>query len=169
MAAYATIADLIARYDVRTIGDLVNDDNTQADTSEVLADADGVILAALTDASGEIDASLLRGKRYTRTDLAGLTGNAANHLKRITCKIAFWLLWERRPAWENDSYEQSKADARRALKELASGEEVFELEAQQNAGNISSDGPSRQQLDLLNLPRDRYNRFYPDRQLPWGK
>lgn len=166
MAAYASIADMLKRYDVRTIGDLINDDGTKANAAAVAADANGVIAAALETAAGEIDSACFRGKRYTPTDLAGLTGNSLALLKHLNCKIAFWLLWERRPVWDQDQYEQAKNAPRGMLDQLKRGESIFEVAAVEEAGNPSVTGPTRADLKNLNLLRDRMHRFYPDRFLP---
>lgn len=164
MTAYATAADMIARYDVRTIGDLVFDDGTAADSSDISSSS--VVTAALDDAAGEIEAALLRGGRYTRADLQSLTGNSLSYLKRINCKLAFWYLWERRPAWDNDQYEQSKADARRVIQQLASGQEIFDLDKVVDAGTPMVTAPTQAEFDRRNLPIERFSRFYPPRVLP---
>jgi phage gp36-like protein len=166
MAAYASIADLVKRYDVRTIGELIKDDGTAANSAAVTADANGIIAAALETASGEVESACLRGKRYTVTDLAGLTGNSQALLKHLTCKIAFWLLWERRPVWDQDQYEQAKNAPRGMLDQLKRGESIFEVAAVETAGNPSVTGPTRADLSRLNLIRDRMHRYYPDRHLP---
>ncbi len=166
MAAYASIADMLKRYDVRTIGDLINDDGTAASSAEVLADADGIIAAALETASGEVESACFRGKRYTVTDLQGLTGNQSALLKSLVCKLAFWFLWERRPVWDQDQYEQAKNAPRGMLDRLKRGEDVFDIEAVKTAGNPSVTGPTRADLTNLNLIRDRLYKYYPDRHLP---
>ncbi len=166
MAAYASIADMLKRYDVRTVGDLINDDGTAADSVAVAADANGVIAAALETAAGEIESACLRGKRYTVADLTALTGNSLALLKHLNCKIAFWLLWERRPVWDQDQYEQAKNAPRGMLDQLKRGESIFDVPAVETAGNPSVTGPTRADLTRLNLIRDRLHRYYPDRHLP---
>ena len=79
--AYASVADLKKRFDVRTLGDLASDDGTQVASANLPADEN--VLAALDDASGEIDSAVLVARRYTTSDLTALTGNSLAYLKRL--------------------------------------------------------------------------------------
>mgnify|MGYP000599987038 CR=1 FL=1 len=163
--AYAAATDLTARYDWRSIADLVLDNGTAA-VNQAAVESSAIVATALDDASGEVETSLKRGGRYSTANLAAVSGNSLALLKRITCKIAFWYLWERRPSWaENDQYDQAKGDARRFIEQLRSGELVFDLDDQKDAGNIETSGPTRLNLDSMNLMRDRYSDFYPPRFL----
>lgn len=165
--AYATIADLLKRYDWRNVGDLILDNGNQADQGTIAADASGIIAAALDTASGEIDSAVMRGQRYTATDLAGLTGHSLALLKSLCCKLAFWNLWERRPSWgDPDQFETTRQQARGVLKELKTGEAIFDIEKVKDAGNISSQSMTRMQVEGLNLMRDRLGKFFPPRFLP---
>lgn len=169
MAAYATPAQMIDRYDVRTIGQLVSDSGIQVNHQDLLANAK--VLAALVDASGEIEASVLQAKRYTTTDLAALTGNSANHLIRITCVIAFGFLWERRPyADDDDENGRGKAEkrARNALEQLRKGQTIFDVEAVKEAGLPEVNEPSIQRIQQQNLAVDQARgHIYPRRRLPY--
>lgn len=170
MAALITGSDLIARYDVRTIGDLVNDDGTAASSGTITGGANAVITAALEDASGEFIAALRQGGRYTEDDLTSLTGNSLAHMKRIVCKIAFWHLWERRASWDDDERaDAARSDARRALQDLRQGVTVFDLTSQVNAGNPSVSVPTVLEIRQSNLLVDRVREgggMYPRRQFP---
>jgi len=171
MASYASPADLVARYDARTIGDLAGDAGTRVSSANILTDTN--VQTALDDASGEIEAALLKGKRYTAAILAGLTGNSLALLKRICCQIAIARLWERRPWIGTDdqvSAEQALQDARAALAKLKSGEEVFDLLPQENAGLGQISTPSRVNVRARNLQVDELRgKIYPRRREPYGE
>jgi phage gp36-like protein len=130
--AYATPSDLIQRYDVRSIGQLVSDDDTMQSGDELLTDPN--VLAALDDASGRIDAACLIGQRYLPTDLANLTGNSAFYLARLACQLAFTYLRRRRSidGEELPEYEEAKED----LERLRTGVLIFgDVQAVVDAGN----------------------------------
>lgn len=158
---YATPADLLKRFDARTVGDLAADDGKRVVPSALLTDPN--VSAVLDDASGEIEAALLQGERYSATDLANLTGNSQQYLKRICCEIAFGLLWRRRP-WADD---QQRLDAiKRAdehLERLRKGERVFDVVAVKDAGLPDVTGVTIADLENLNLLRDRTFHYYPAR------
>jgi phage gp36-like protein len=163
--SYATIANLIDRYDAREIGDLIADDNNRKEAID-LAD-DPILTAFLQDASGQVEAALVVAERYSAAELSGLTGNSAAHLVRITCDIAMSLLATRRPG-------RLKTEARKAIVETAEahlerlrkGENIFNLADQREAGAPSIGGPSTLDLQNLNLVRDRTRNYYPGRRLP---
>jgi hypothetical protein len=160
-------ADLIKRYDVRTLGDLVNDDGTQATPAELLSH--DVVLTAIETAIGEMYASCLRGNRYTTTDLENLTGPSLAYAKHLVCKIAFWLIYERRPLYDIDQYEIAKQAARGALDQLKRGETIFDVAAVESAGQPSVVSPTRVQLQNNGLMRDRLTNYFPPRHLPNGQ
>lgn len=163
--AYASASDLIARKDARTLGDLVSDDNLRAEQVDLATNT--VLLAALDDASGEVDAALMQGKRYSAADLADLTGNSLAYLKRITCDIAFALLWNRRGYTGSDAQQAAIEDSRKALERLRKGENVFNLEAQKDAGLPAITGATRVQRQQLNLIAGKARgHFYPHETLP---
>lgn len=167
MAAYATPADLITRYDARVVGDLVSDSGIKVNRQDLQDHA--VLLAILLDASGEIDAAILQAKRYTAAQLAALTGNSLNHLKRLTCTIAFGLLWERRPwADEDDSgREEAQKRARQALESLRKGITIFDVEDAKDAGLPDSYEPPIQRIQSANLIVDQARgHYYPHRRRP---
>lgn len=161
--AYASADDLVKRYDARTLGDLCSD--TGVRVSEVALPTNPKILAALDDASGEIDAALMQAKRYTTADLASLTGNSLAYLKRLTCTIAFAGLWNRRPSVDDMDRDEALKQARQALDRLRRGENVFDLEDQKSAGLPEVKEPSVSSIDRLNLTVDRARRgYYPRRK-----
>jgi len=167
--AYATAADLILRKDSRTLGDLVSDAGTRV--SEAGLASDTKLAAALDDASGQVDAALLRGGMYQPADLTSLTGNSLAYLKRITCDIAFWLLWERRPAYDdNPRRDAAQERAEEHLDNLRTGKAIFDVPANIEAGKAEITGPSRVAIQDLNLLADRCRgSFYPMRETPHNR
>src|SRR5690242_5903704 len=106
--SYATNPDMLARYDARTVGDLVNDTDIRQTPDQLLTDAN--LTAALSDACGMVNTAAVVGQRYTPAELAALTGDDLNILKRLVCDIAFVYLANRRgvkPAQYEDAYTRS--------------------------------------------------------------
>jgi phage gp36-like protein len=167
MSAYATPADLLKRYDARTVGQLVSDNGISSNRQDLQDHP--VLLAMLEDASGEIDSAVLQAKRYSTADLAALTGNTLALLKRITCTIAFGLLWERRP-WsddEDDGRQQAQKRARDLLADLRKGVAVFDVEAAEEAGLPAVETTSIQRIQSNNWTVDAARgHYYPARRLP---
>lgn len=159
--AYATPADLIKRYDVRTIGDLAGDTGERVLADDVATDAN--VLELLDDASGEIDAALLVGGMYSPADLTGLAGANAKKLVRLTCDIATLYLFERRPAYDPDRTEVLRERYKQSLTDLRKGENVFNISDNIAAGKPSIDGPTTADYDRLNLLPDRVRNYYPRR------
>lgn len=165
--AYAAASDLLTRYDARTVGNLCSDNGVSVTPAQLASDTK--LAAALDDASGEIDAALLQGKRYTTVQLAALTGNSLAYLKRITCKIAMGLLWERRPYLEDDNKDAALKAAREALDKLRRGENIFDVDDVKTAGLPSVETPSATSIAALNLTVEacrQNNGYYPQRRLP---
>ena len=167
MAAYATPADLLKRFDARVIGDLVSDNGLKVDRQSLQDHP--VLLAVLLDASGEIDASVLQANRYTTANLAALTGNSLSHLIRITCTIAFGLLWERRP-WSDDDdsgRDEAQKRARQQLDMLRKGQTIFDVDEVQDAGLPAVEATTIQRIQSNAFPVDQARgHFYPHRRLP---
>lgn len=162
--AYATVAQLLQRFDYRDIADLVSDTGSPVAQGSLATDANA--LAALNDASGEVETALLMGGRYTTTDLAGLTGNSLYHLIRMTCDVAIALLFARRPLYAFDKYKDARELAEKHLDRLRKGEAVFNLSDMAAASVPSVDGPTTIEYQNLNLVRDRVHNHYPRRYLP---
>jgi phage gp36-like protein len=162
--AYASSADLVLRFDSREISDLLSDSGAAVDENDFATHPK--LTAILDDASGEIEAALLVGKRYEASDLSGLTGNSLAHLKRITCELAMRNLLARRPAYKPELLEGFEKRCQAHLKQLRNGENVFNLEDQKDAGVIGIGGLTTVETQALNLMRDRTLNYYPRRYLP---
>lgn len=164
MASYATPADLLKRYDARDIGDLASDTGTQVSAGSIPTDPN--VLAALADASGDIDSALMAGNRYTSADLTSLAGNTASKLIRLTCDIAMGYLLARRPGFDMDRLKQFREQNHFMLERLRKGENVFDLAPQKEAGVIDHATPSAVDTSKLQLMRDRTKNYYPARRFP---
>ncbi len=160
--AYASGANLVERYDIDLVGDLATDDRESLDRA--LVPTHPHVLAALDDASGEIDVALMEGGRYTPVQLESLTGYSQKHLVRITCAIAMQLLFERRPGMRPEVAESIGKTARGHLVALRRGENVFGIPAVVDAGTIDVETISAANIENLNLLPERMPRYFPNTQ-----
>lgn len=166
--AYADSDDLIARYDERTVSQLASDDGDPVETLS----SDAKITAALSDASGEINSAVMVSDNYTAAELAALTGDDLEFLKRITCDLAMGFLMARRPEkYADDAIENITGRACKALEMLRTGKRIFNIQSSKDAGVPDVDGPSLATYDRLNMIPDRVNNYYPGRgtRLPIGR
>jgi len=168
MAAYATVEDLTLRFDERLLAELASD------TGEPAQDIAGSarIAAALEEASGQVEAAALAGKRYTAEDLAALTGNARALLVGLVCDLAMSrLLRVRGQSAASEQAERLRERAEQYLDALARGERIFGVAKAAQAGLPTIGGPTASDYARLNLLPDRVRRFYPDRsgRLPIGR
>jgi phage gp36-like protein len=164
MASYADSDDMVARYDENTLKQLVRDDGV----SEVMLSTNVKMTTALSTATGKVRASLLRGKRYTTDDLDGLTGESLEFLKDIVCRIAFWVLWQRKPytSAQDTMRQEAKEQADEFLNLLKTGQEIFEIDTHIAAGLPDASAVSATTVKTnWQLAVDRCRpRFYPARR-----
>jgi phage gp36-like protein len=165
--AYASSADMTARYDENVLKDLSSDDGTPA---AQLATATAMT-AALDDASGQIEAAVLVAQMYQVSDLTALTGNSLALLKQITCDIAMYRMLKRRPEKYGKELVEAKKYCDEYLEMLRQGKRVFNVAANIAAGLPTVDGPSARVYERLNLLPDRTRNYYPARgsRLPIGR
>lgn len=168
MAYTVTAADMTKRYDERTLADMCSDQGSPA-TGDYLTDSP-ILTALLSAAVGEVKASILKSERYTADELDALTGSGLEHLVDLTCTIAWYYLWRRRPCQtETDIAQRKEAreEAEKVLKQLRTGEIVLDIDTAQAAGNVDAVAVDRTTLDnwnnWSNAPRGRY---YPVRRFP---
>lgn len=137
LEALASAADLVARYDARRIADLVKDDGTRVDPSSIVSSgspANVVVVAALLDASREIEAASRVAARYTHAQLYGdATTTPATPgstlAKRLCCDLAFGLITGRRgyPSKDQTSLTPRVAEAQAMLQALREGVRIFDV------------------------------------------
>jgi phage gp36-like protein len=134
LTSYASVADLLALKDYRTIAQLCSDDGANPIP---LADLPTNInlLTILSTASGELESAVLRSGIYQVTDLSGLSGVSLAYLKKIVCDIAMKLLYSRRPGpAPSETCINDYNSAMDALNNLANGVRIFSFQQTQEAG-----------------------------------
>lgn len=131
--SFATPSQLQARFDVRSIGDLLADDGTTVSQASQLTDAN--LQAALDDAAGEIVAACISNQHYTTANLTALaaldvsTYPSAALLIRLNCALAIPHLFGRRLYNQDEIEKRIPAIkwANETLEMLKNGQRVFEL------------------------------------------
>jgi phage gp36-like protein len=140
--AYCSGAEFLQRYDSRRVAQLVSDDGTVVPFAGLTGN--GNILAALEDATAEINAAVLVGKRYTARQLEPnptdggplyLTLNGYYLLKRLCSDLAFGYLVARRglSAGESGSLAPRFEQAMAMIDRIRYGERIFDLADQSAA------------------------------------
>jgi phage gp36-like protein len=147
--AYATPADLIARYDKRDIAQWASD--TGLPITETKLPNDLNVLAALADASGDIEAACLMSDRYLPQDLGALQGNSQNLLKRLTCELAIGYLYERRLRRGEESEPAAYKRGLETLERLRKGEWVFGFVEHGDAGVVSHQVEAAGDVEARNM------------------
>lgn len=174
--SYATVADYLLRYDASQAGDLVSDTGVAVPSGQLATNT--VLLQMLEDASGDIDAALLAGERYTPANLtpydaitnpSGISGNSIAYLKRICCDIAHVMLLKRRGAFDPERNAAQLEAAETHLERLRRGDAVFGLAAQIDAGVATYSGIGSVDFRSLHLPMDRSRNYFPRRPIQDGK
>ena len=122
--AYATVADMMLRYDPQLIRDLATNDG-ECTLTDAEVQSNDVALAILDDASGAIDAALSYGGRYLPANLAGLSKPQIDHLKRITCEIAFAYIMIRKGSGNASQIKEYRNMAEQSLERLRKGTHIF--------------------------------------------
>lgn len=129
--AYADQNDMIVRYDVRTLGQLLSDTNTQLTSAQVVAST--VLGTLLLAGSGRLELATFAGARYTTLDLAALAGGQREVLKDIVCGLTFRRLMQRRPHVVSNIPDTVK-EALELENQLRQGERVFGFLESADAG-----------------------------------
>jgi|SRR5579859_733227 len=130
--SFAAPSDVLARFDQRVIGDLVEDLGLNVSTPALLSDPN--LQTVLNDASGEIVAACITNGHYTTANLFALASSglpSGSLLIRLTCALALsWLLGRR--FYNEDEISKKIPDNKWAferLEMLKNGQRVFELPA----------------------------------------
>lgn len=157
--AHATVSDLLMRYDLRRIGDLVLDTDQRATAEELAGNSTAglVVQTALSDASGMINSAILAGGRYELADLVAMTQDSKGHLKRLCCDIAYGLLISRRGygGADLDAMTSRSKESEAILELLRTGERVFEIDKNEQASTPQQAQVSRT-INLFSSEMDRY-------------
>lgn len=141
---YITAKDMQLRYDWKLLGDLISDSGERVQPQAQITHPN--MIAACTDASGEVDAALMYGDRYSSTDLSGLVAagpsNSLNLLIQICCQIAICNLYERKYATKFEVMKPFREAKEGHLERLRTGSNVFNLPTVQAAATEQASGPS---------------------------
>lgn len=152
--AYATIAEMIDRYDERVLKDLVQDDDTRN------ADLTGnpILEAILDDGTALIDAAIRR--TYSNDQLAVLATANSAVLRRLNCDLAMGLLYQRRARGLPDQIREVFDEAKDMLREIREGKSILDDDAARAAAIAAphrvSETDSRKDWPLTN------SALYPD-------
>lgn len=161
-SSFCTVAQLLKRIDVRTAAQLASDTNVPVEEASLPANAN--VLQALSDASGEIEVAAAKAG-YTTADLAAIAGSgtiAQSQLERLTCGVAIWFLFDRRPMPE----QKMPAMAEWALgwmDKLVRGERIFPLEAQREAQAMQAKDATQDEIAAANRTTFQMGRFFARR------
>ena len=169
MASYADHNDMIARYSAGLLGDLVSDDGARVPASSL--SGNDKLMVALRTATGYIKAHLRQADRYTDAQLDGISDVSSAHydlessemLADLTCRLAFWHLWKRKP-W-SDTHEsarkQAEDDYKTTLDMLRKGTIILDDGVTPEAGKPESIGIKSTQLKTMWSQIGR-GRWYPN-------
>lgn len=166
--AYATIDDLLARYDAGLISDLASDGGD----AEANLTASPRLSAALAGASGSVNSAALVGGRYTVEDLQGLAGDDREYLRDITCRLALLrLAGARITTIGEEVYKTLREETRAELDALKRGDRIFGTPGTSASQTPDTGGLTAIGYERLNLLPDRSRPYYPSRasRLPVGR
>lgn len=157
--AYATPADMAARYDENTIKELLSDDG---DTSSIDLSTNPKLATLLDDGAGRINSCIMQSGHYSKEDLALLTDEDLAYLCRLNCELTMGYLMGRRPEkYADETVTRFTAQAREELDMIRRGHHLFNLQKAKDAGVPSVETPSVVDVNDLNLITSRSRGFYP--------
>jgi hypothetical protein len=157
--SYLSAADMLNRADARLVGDLVSMNGVRVQLPALLTNP--VLLAALADASGEVEAAVLRGNRYQPADLLALTGVGQTRLYRLVKDLAMLLLFHLRD--DVGPVPPKYTSALEELEKLACGERIFSFVESQNAGLMQHAKETWSDRRARNLLSYQARRFFGPR------
>lgn len=157
--AYCTAAQMVARYDTRSLGQLLSDSNTVALTAdEVLASTK--LAAFLKEASGQVEAAALFGEKYTAADLAALSGtNGGETLAGLVADLTMWRIWDRRPD-KNGPLPKRCEFAFAMLEQLRAGDRIFGFQQTVEAGRIDHEQTTADEARIRGGPSVILERYF---------
>jgi len=137
--SYITPAEFLLRFDARAIARYCADDENAVPPADLPTNE--VLLWALKSASGMVQASAVRGCRYTPQQLEELINQvpltlSGETLKDVTAWLAITKLQERRPHGGEPPNEYHYERAMGFLERLAAGDQVLAFEETVDAGLI---------------------------------
>lgn len=149
-------SEFLKRCDKRTVADLVSDTGTAADVGTLSADTN--LAAALLDATGEVEASAMKGGRYRPADLAALTGAALGRLYRMITRLTLVYLYERRP--DKGPPAELLKTVSEQLELLRQGEAVFGTDETYDASTMDHEVEVSSDVENRNGTTYQASRFF---------
>lgn len=136
---YCSAGQLLSYHDWQQVADMVRDGGgtrpARADLLDASTSAGQIVANHLLTASGELEAACGVGKRYSPTDLSGLTGAGLAFLQNLVAHLAFWRLQQRRqPVSADPKIVPGAMQSLEMLAMLRDGERVFPTEEAEDAG-----------------------------------
>lgn len=142
ISSYASINDLLNRFDLRPLAQLLSDTGVPLTQTQISASVSAT--AILQEASGILEAASVVGGRYTITltqndlqTIATSGTNTAQFLIGIVCAMAYAMIWERRPEWLGGDPERAGWRVKAAMEwldKIRDGQWIFGTLEGQNAG-----------------------------------
>ncbi len=159
---YATVQDLLDLIDWRVISDYVGDEGQRFTLKD--AQTPGTvpyqrIYKALGLASGEVEAGCLRGNRYSVADLQAVNGNSQQLLVKCVVSLAVGEILDRRADLQVPTPARVE-QARLMLAALESGEAIFALQEEADAGLPSHEIEGHREVSNLNLSSFILRRYF---------
>ena len=134
-SSFCTPEQFLRRFDFRTVGHLLADDGKRLTYDQVLASE--TLADLLEEASGEFEAALYRGGRYTAADLGALTDNGLEWVAGLVGGYAMWLIWERRPDRHDIMELPRRAQmSLEKMQDLATGHRILPFQEAADAGRV---------------------------------
>lgn len=128
MPAYATPADMMLRYDIRRISNLVSDSGNPVASGSLSSNTN--LLGLIKDASNRVLMACRVANRYLQSDLDSIYDDSDRNssLIRLVCDLTFGYLVSRRGLAINEVYAQAPLykDAMDMLEQLRIGVRVFD-------------------------------------------
>jgi hypothetical protein len=160
--SYCPVQHFLNRADLRTVGDLLSDNDQRLTLAQV--NASTILTDLLQEASGELEAACFVGDRYSATDIQGVVnagGNGASLVYGIVAGYTIWLLFQRRP--EKSSKLELPASATLAMEKLDRlrlGERILPIQQVGDAGLPLSAVLTPCQVFQQNLATTEAGRFF---------
>lgn len=157
-ASYCTVAQFLAFFDSRTVGDLVSDSGSRVTAAQLTSNTTLGLL--LQQASGELEAAALIGNRYTSADLVALAAtNSGIFLASVVAGLAFRNLIRRRPDMEIATPPQVE-EAEKCLQALSMGERIFGFQETMDSGETQEDTETSYDVDRRKMVSWHSQRYF---------
>ncbi|MBX6313096.1 MAG: DUF1320 family protein, partial [Isosphaeraceae bacterium] len=159
--SYLPADRFLDRVDAARVGQLVSDNRIAVTPGALLTHPK--VLAALQDASGDLERACTAGRRYLPAELAAIAladgTPAQGYLFRLLTALALHYLVLRRGGPPDEQVQHEYERAQQEIDRLKNGELVFPFEETQGAGlpqtNVYTDADYRA-LRLLSVQFERY-------------